>query len=137
MDQVSDLSSMAWAYPILSTENFTRFYILSQGLDVALPANCALLTQNMAVLRLQMPPDDLVKQTTLNIPRVIGALDLEVPRIDRRPSLHARPFDDVYFLEVGVTAEQKSCGQLWKKQLQQAVDKVRGMGVEVSVLGCW
>lgn len=90
----------------------------------------------MALLQLQVPSGDPVKQM-LNIPRVISTLDLIVSRIDRRPSLHAKPFDNVYFLEVGAIPAQNGPERSWTEQLQQAVDKVRGMGVEVSVLGCW
>ncbi|KAI9572877.1 Prephenate dehydratase-domain-containing protein [Boletus coccyginus] len=118
------------------TENFTRFYVLSQGLDVALPEGYPLSTESMALLRVQVPPGDSVK-SALNISRVINTLDIIVKRIDRRPSLHGRPFDYVYFLEVGNTPGQNGPNLSWTKQLQEAVDRVKGMGVEVSVLGRW
>lgn len=89
----------------------------------------------MALLRLQAPPGD--RKPALNIPRVISTLDIIVNRIDRRPSVHGRPFDDVYFLEVGAVSGKASPQLPWKKQLQQTVDRVECMGVEVSVLGCW
>lgn len=136
MEQASGLSSVSCAQPILSTENFTRFHILSQGLDLALPKGCPPSTESMALLRLQAPPGDPVKPT-LNIPRVISTLGIIVNRIDRRPSVHGRPFDNVYFLEVGTVPGQTSPELSWTKQLQQAVDRVKSMGVEVSVLGYW
>jgi prephenate dehydratase len=117
------------------TENYTRFYILSHGLDVALPKGCLPSTKSMALLRLQTPPGD--PKSALNIPRVISTLDIIVNRIDRRPSVRGRPFDDVYFLEVGAVPGQTSPELPWTKQLQQAVDRVKCLGVEVSVLGCW
>jgi hypothetical protein len=89
----------------------------------------------MALLRLQTPPGD--PKSALNIPRVISTLDIIVNRIDRRPSVRGRPFDDVYFLEVGAVPGQTSPELPWTKQLQQAVDRVKCLGVEVSVLGCW
>ncbi|KAF8560445.1 PDT-domain-containing protein [Imleria badia] len=119
------------------TENFTRFYILSQGLDVALPEGYPLSTESMALLRLQAPRDDLTVKPTLNIPGVIGTLELMVNRIDRRPSIRGIPFNDVYFLEVGAITGQNSPEPSWIKQLQQAVDRVKCLGVDVSVLGCW
>ena len=117
----------------MPTENFTRFYILAQGLEVALPEKCSLETQGMGLLRLQAPPGSLM----LNIPGVLNTLDLTVLRIDRRPSLYAIPFHDAYFIEVSANSKQNDCGQLWKTVLQQAVDNVRAMGTEVSVLGLW
>jgi len=88
------------------------------------------------LLRVQVPPNDPVKPA-LDISRVISTLDIIVKRIDRRPSLHGGPFDDVYFLEVGTIPGQNSPNLSWTKQLQEAVDRVKGMGVEMSVLGCW
>jgi len=119
------------------TENFTRFYILSQGQDIALPEGCPLLTESMALLRLQAPPGDS-GQPNLDVPRIIGTLDtVVVKRIDRRPSVHGKPFDSVYFLEIGAIPGRNSPDLSWITQLQQAVDRVKCMGVEVSVLGCW
>lgn len=129
------LSSMSWAQPILFTENFTRFYILSQGRDIALPEGHPPSTENMALLRLQ-PPGDSMKPV-LNITRIINTLDMLVKRIDRRPTDHGRPFEDVYFLEVCAIPGQSSPELPWIKQLQQAVDKIKHMDVEISVLGCW
>ncbi|KAF8140167.1 Prephenate dehydratase-domain-containing protein [Boletus edulis] len=117
------------------TENFTRFYILSQGLDVGLPEGYPQSIECMALLRLQAPGDPV--KPTLNIPRAISTLDLIVERIDRRPSVHGRPFDDIYFLEVGAIPGQNSPELSWRKQLQQAVDRVKRMGAEVSALGYW
>ncbi|KAH0838383.1 Prephenate dehydratase-domain-containing protein [Lanmaoa asiatica] len=118
------------------TENFTRFYILSRGMDVALPEGCPLSSKSMALLRLQAPPGDPAKPM-LNIPRVISTLDMIVLRVDRRPSVHGRPFDDVYFLEVSAIPGENNPGRSWIEQLQQTADRVKGMGVEVSILGRW
>ncbi|KAG9314446.1 hypothetical protein JVU11DRAFT_5243 [Chiua virens] len=90
----------------------------------------------MALLRLQLLPCESMKQS-LHIPRTIGSLDIDVLRIDRRPSLCTKPFDDVYFLEVGAIPVHNNPERPWKMQLQQAVDKVKSMGVEVSILGWW
>lgn len=90
----------------------------------------------MALLRFQAPPGSPVKPI-LNIPSTISALDILILRIDRRPSLHSRPFDNVYFLEVGAIPGQNNPEQSWMEQLEQAVEKVKHMGVEVLVLGCW
>lgn len=136
MEQVSGLFYMLWTQPILSTENFTRFYILSHGLDIALPEGYPLSTENMALLRFQAPPGDPVKPM-LNISRIISMLDIIILRIDRRPLVHGKPFDNVYFFEVGAILGKNSPKQLWMKQLEQAVDKIKCMGVEVSILGCW
>lgn len=136
MEQVSGLFYMLWVQPILPTENFTRFYILSHGLDIALPERSPLSSDCMALLRFQAPPGDPVKPM-LNISRVISMLDIIILRIDRRPSVHSRPFDSVYFLEVGAMLGQNSPEQLWAEQVVQVVDKVKCMGVEVEVLGCW
>ena len=90
----------------------------------------------MALLRLRAPLGGPVKPA-LNIPRVIGTLEIIVERIDRRPSIRGRLFDDVYFLEVGAIQGQNRPEPSWIKQLQDAVDRVKCMGVEVSVLGHW
>lgn len=137
MEQVSSLSHVSWVQPILSTENFTRFYILSHGLDTSLPERCHLSAENMALLRFQASPGDPVKKPMLNTSRIISMLDMVILRIDRRPSVHGKPFDNVYFFEVGTVLGKNSPKQLWIKQLEQAVDKIKCMGVEVSILGCW
>ncbi|KAF8844011.1 PDT-domain-containing protein [Paxillus ammoniavirescens] len=70
----------------------------------------------------------------LDIAKAVNTLDLDLLRIDRRPSLHARPFDDVYFLEIGATSDNSV---EWSDQLQRAVEKVKRSGAEVAVLGVW
>lgn len=113
-------------------ENFTRFYVLSYGPDVPLPADVVLSTQNMALLRIQAPLESSAGR--LDIAKAVNTLDLDLLRIDRRPSLHARPFDDVYFLEIGATSDNS---MEWSDQLQRAVEKVKRSGAEVAVLGVW
>ncbi|KAF9229393.1 PDT-domain-containing protein [Gyrodon lividus] len=117
-------------------ENFTRFYVLSHGLDVALPAAVVLPTQNMALLRLQAPFESEAA-SRLDIAKAVTTLDLDLVRIDRRPSLHARLFDDVYFLEISATPDNGMEFPSWSDQLQRAVERMKHSGAEVAVLGVW
>ncbi|KAF9240869.1 Prephenate dehydratase-domain-containing protein [Melanogaster broomeanus] len=117
-------------------QNCTRFYILSYGLDVALPAGCLLPTENTALLRIQAPSESSTT-SKLDIAKAISALDLVVLRIDRRPSLHATLFEDVYFLEIGAAPDIDVERPSWPDQLQQAVERVKHLGVEVAMLGLW
>ena len=74
------------------------------------------------------------------IVQVIVALALFVTRIDRRPSLKAEDFRDVYFLEVQddsteQTAEHKQ--DSWVAKLDRAVERVKVLGGIVDLLGFW
>ncbi|KIJ68343.1 hypothetical protein HYDPIDRAFT_82790 [Hydnomerulius pinastri MD-312] len=116
--------------------NFTRFYILSYEQDVNLPVGHITPLQEQALLRVQSPSDDSVP--TLDITKIFHALDVNILRIDRRPSLRSMPFDDVYFLEIGVTqGDHDKISSSWPDQLHLALDKIKGTGAEVSVLGLW
>ncbi|KAH7883680.1 Prephenate dehydratase-domain-containing protein [Phlebopus sp. FC_14] len=118
--------------------NFTRFFILSYGLDEAVPPARAPASQHQALLRIYASPDAAISTKRLDVTEVVSTLNLSISRMDRRPSLKASAFDDVYFLEVGSThMDEVTAGSPWADQLQRALNRVKHIGAEGSVIGFW
>jgi len=59
---------------------------------------------------------------------MLSALELEILKIDRRPSLSTEPFQDTYFVEVGASADMDAAA---------VIARVRNAGAEATLLGRW
>jgi hypothetical protein len=62
---------------------------------------------------------------------------MAVSRIDRRPQLEGEiPFRDVYFAEVE-RAPSVGDPATWRREIEQAMKRVRASGGQVELLGVW
>lgn len=75
------------------------------------------------------------KSKNVDIRRVINSLGLDILRIDRRPALYTRTFEDVYFLEV--SNDEQDATLPWLEKLLQGIGRLEHLGVEASLLGHW
>ncbi|KAJ8521445.1 hypothetical protein ONZ45_g1856 [Pleurotus djamor] len=112
-------------------DNFTRFYVIGKDLE-PIPAEPT-PTSRKALIRLgNILPNKNDSLTMLN------ALALKVSRIDRRPELQARPFQDNYFLEVQEEQQQSEIKQEdWEITLRKAIHRVSEVGGSPCLLGYW
>ncbi|CAE6414417.1 unnamed protein product [Rhizoctonia solani] len=130
--------------------NFTRFIILSK---IPLPAQIRLPTLQRALLRCILPPVNKsnVSNPTVTLSSIIRSIpsDIQVLRVDRRPSLCKTPFHDCAFLEV-VCQPPLSAGdhgpdtisQLWRDKVATGAKDVNSQvhGGDLPccrILGAW
>ena len=116
------------------SDNYTRFYILSKTIpDVDDPQRF----KGIALIRLSSQPAS--DQAIPAISEMILALKLRVRRMDRRPSVHAVPFHDVYLVELqqeqGCESDQSI--DSWMSDVRTALQRVTEIGGEASFLGLW
>lgn len=122
---------------ICLADNFTKFWILSSG-TASLPGSLSSATPRNALLRLSLNETAYSRLLDLNV--LLTRLELHVSQIDRRPSTEAKPFHDVYFLEVAKhcrnhaeVVEEMS----WQKELEEALERSREIGWDGCILGTW
>ncbi|KAJ7273492.1 Prephenate dehydratase-domain-containing protein [Mycena haematopus] len=110
--------------------NFTRFYILTQ--DIELPLPCPAPRQTRCLVRLI--PRRNVASRAPSITQILAALNLAVSRLDRRPQLESLvPFCDVYFAEL----EKGDSNAPWHSDVERAIERVQVLGGEAELLGIW
>ena len=76
----------------------------------------------------------------LDLALLSTALGLRISQIDRRPSLRAKPFHDVYFLQVERACDELSDTiqvKLWRKVLEEALERVHEVSWEGCIIGTW
>jgi len=112
--------------------NTTRFYIISHGEDVLVPWTTPPPSQKRALIRVLPASSPGAWDTS----RAIKAVDMPISRIDRRPSLCSKTFRDVYFLEVYADGGHEN-DVPWFDCVNQAVERLRQVGLESTVLGIW
>lgn len=142
--------------------NFTRFYILANDPTLPiplLPSSIESDRRRQALIRVTIDPQHSPSQTNgvSRSPNVLECLATLPPtltpaRVDRRPSLQAVPFQDVYFIELcerieglaeednGIGASQggsKRSDECWAKEVQSSVDRMNSLGAPARVLGIW
>lgn len=142
--------------------NYTRFYIISYGLDTRLPVVDVRPQLRRALVRVSLPPMEtshLQATAEASAPAkpahsrtvhlVMGTLlttfGVPVIRIDRRPSINPCPFEDTYFLELedaGTPVEPSAIGPTpadgaWLKRVRMGVDRVIAAGGQADIIGVW
>ncbi|KAJ7285622.1 Prephenate dehydratase-domain-containing protein [Mycena rebaudengoi] len=98
--------------------NFTRFYVLAASEDVKLPF--ASTSQTRCLLRLYSP------NPPASITQLLATLAMAVSRIDRRPQL-----------EEVERAPSVGDPATWRREIEQAMERVRASGGQVELLGVW
>ncbi|EUC66656.1 prephenate dehydratase [Rhizoctonia solani AG-3 Rhs1AP] len=129
--------------------NFTRFIILSK---VPLPTQLRLPTLQRAFLRCILPSSGKPSASNpiVTLSSIIRSIpnDLQVLRVDRRPSLCKTPFHDCAFLEVicqpPLIPDDNSLdiSQLWRDKVAAGVEAINGEihGGDLPcchILGAW
>ncbi|KAF7359540.1 Prephenate dehydratase domain-containing protein [Mycena sanguinolenta] len=113
--------------------NFTRFHVLTATQDVELPPPAyPAPSQTHGLVRLTARRDVTPRAPPIN--QILAALDLTVSRLDRRPQLDSPfPFCDVYFAEL----EKGDSSASWHSAVEDAMKRVKALGVEAELLGLW
>jgi prephenate dehydratase len=127
---------------ILLIVNFTRFYVIANSRTAELPLFSTEATVSRGLFRIYCPTSSAKKP---QITRVLDALQLQVTRIDRRPRIGAKSFDDIYFVEVEddeiEDSSMKSDGNgtltSWTNRLDLAKARIHDADGEVTILGSW
>lgn len=120
------------------SNNFTRFYVVVRDREVQLPIAALRRTEGRALIRLRAPGTQSLKDMI----RCLTTSDLNIVRIDRRPS-GVLPFRDVYFVELASTPEsieflgQSQAIRLWSAAVSSAIHPIRSMEGEVDLIGLW
>lgn len=119
-------------------DNFTRFYVVVRDREVQLPIAALRRTEGRALIRLRASGTQSLKDMI----RCLTTSDLNIVRIDRRPS-GVLPFRDVYFVELASTPEsieflgQSQAIRLWSAAVSSAIHPIRSMEGEVDLIGLW
>lgn len=119
--------------------NFTRFYVVSNSLNAELPSPPTEVRASRGLLRIH-PKSATPGSPSPTITSLLNALQLRVNSVDRRPSLGAKPFDNVYFVEVEDDRDQNQAQKVyvpWSEKLKDAEAGVIKAGGEVTTLGSW
>jgi prephenate dehydratase len=131
-----------------SLVNFTRFYIIATNYDYDVPPAFPRLSQKHALVRLSSqitaPPSTKEGCHVVGVTHLLTALNIRATRIDRRPSAHATPFHDVYFVELQEEDEKPDAESAivlpsneWTEKVEQAMARVSQRGGEAQLLGVW
>lgn len=150
---ISDLSFLV---------NFTRFYVVANDPTSHIPLLTSSISSNrrrQALIRVTIKPLPASSQSkgaslTPNIFECLASLPptLTPARVDRRPSLQAVPFQDVYFIELYERPEgsvevdhdvresedgsERGVGR-WAEDVQSGADRMNSLGAPARVLGTW
>jgi len=119
--------------------NFTRFFVLSRGAEIALPVCSVPSNDRYALLRITDSPQSAandVKHPT-SIAPWLHSIDLPILRMDRRPALSSEPFHDVYFIEVSKRRVEALDAPWWDELRYHVLKKVSDNGGQGQVLGVW
>lgn len=149
------------------TVNYTRFYILSHGLDTRLPVVDKRPQLRRALVRLSLPPIETSHEPStsdanielepsappkpshsrtvhLVMSTLLTTFGVPVIRLDRRPSINPSPFEDTYFLELedfGTPVEPSADGSAadgaWLTRVRMGVERVIAVGGQADVIGVW
>jgi len=126
--------------------NFTRFYVLGKSLDAEIPSSPVdEVRPSRGLFRIHCSHSTRDGDKPPTITRLLDVLNLRVTRVDRRPLLGAKSFEDVYFVEVedeGVAEYSPGCNGNgftlpWGRRLEVAKGSVVEAGGEVVLLGSW
>lgn len=115
--------------------NYTRFYVIAYSKDIP---DALESSEKRALICLSEPlqPSCVLHKQSWNLLNFLTTMRLYITRLDRRPSLDAMPFRDLYFIEVQSNVE----GQLnvdWKEEVEAAVLRLAASECEVNVRGIW
>lgn len=144
--------------------NYTRFYIISYGLDTRLPTIDARPQLRRALVRVSLPATETAhlqataeaessapakpshnRTVHLVMSTLLTTFGVPVIRIDRRPSINPCPFEDTYFLELedlGTPVEASASGPTpadgaWLKRVRMGVERVIAAGGQADIIGVW
>lgn len=82
----------------------------------------------------------------LALSTLLTTFGMPAARIDRRPSLSSKPFDDVYFVELEhkkrahspVANFEYSIEEVrWLERVRTGIQRVKDVGGEATLLGVW
>ncbi|KAF9005077.1 Prephenate dehydratase-domain-containing protein [Cyathus striatus] len=116
--------------------NFTRFYILAQDENTHLPDFLEGQPERKALLQLQLLISPTTHKSLLDL---LNLLELNIGRIDRRPSMVATPFQDIYFVELHGDRPDSIPAHCpdWKLRVQQSLERLKRAGGNANLLGIW
>jgi hypothetical protein len=116
--------------------NFTRFYIVTKDREASFPSWLSTEPHHALVqISTKIPPSPPTENGA-DISQLVSALKLNVTRLDRRPSIVAVPFHDIYLVELKDTDRHKSdIG--WIEEVDKAVESVGRAGGEARLVGIW
>lgn len=86
------------------------------------------------------------RQSELIMSTLLTIFGMPAARIDRRPSLSSKPFDDVYFVEFEHKKRAHSPGRpfkytlegiTWLSRIQAGIEHIRNVKGEATLLGVW
>lgn len=103
--------------------------MLAHSPDLQLPKLSSVVRPPRGLLRISSTPGDQI----CTITDCLAALQLRITRLDRRPSLGTKPFDNLYFVEVEGDVDEEG----WGAQLEDAKIRVTAAGGDVMLLGSW
>ncbi|KAG6888028.1 hypothetical protein C0995_010993 [Termitomyces sp. Mi166 len=113
--------------------NFTRFYLIARDKDAVIPETIHEKDSNRGLVRVSLePPKSSPSQT---ISQILGALNMDVLRIDRRPSLQGN-FSNTYFIEIQANATHQG-RETWLLAASQAVEHIKQAGGDAQLIGLW
>ncbi|KAG5734194.1 P-protein [Termitomyces sp. T112] len=112
--------------------NFTRFYLIARDQDVTIPEAAYEKDSNRGLVRVSLEASRSPSQT---ISKILAILDMEVLRIDRRPSLQSN-FSNIYFVEIQANPVQQG-REIWLFNASQAVQRIEGAGGDAQLIGLW
>ena len=154
---------IAYDRALTVTVNYTRFYVLANTIEARPPVLHGVPQLRRALIRLSLPPTQPTDQPdagddTPTLPKpahnrpvhlIMGTLlttfGVPVIRIDRRPSITARPLDNTYFIELedfGTPVEPSATGntpadEAWLTRVRTGVARVAAVGGHADIIGVW
>ena len=124
---------------IFTAGNFTRFYALAYSLQTSLPQFLTIAYEMKALLRITP-----CLKSSLDCPvDVIASLmdqNINIGRIDRRPSMDNVPFSSVYFMEIhssDLHDRSSQRFQVWSRQVESIASQIGSTSRQIFVAGIW
>ena len=123
--------------------NYTRFFVLARNRDTEAPSSSvpAPNSRRKALFRILNSAASSTSGPYTGITDVLRGLpeDLEIARIDRRPTIGEAPFRDVYLIEVqGQSSSDAVAGDAsWEESIENFSKRVRGLGLSIDLVGSW
>lgn len=128
-------------FQVAGPENFTRFYVVVRAEQVERPQWLAESQPCRALIRITTRPRLAIttspKVEAAGISNLLSALQMNVIRIDRRPSLEPTPFHDVYFVEIIREDGTSDGGCTWRRETKMALKRIEEAGGNARLIGFW
>ncbi|RDB29511.1 P-protein [Hypsizygus marmoreus] len=124
------------------TANFTRFYIICKDQETTITPQVPRTPRSQALVRIspQLPSSTAssVVISPPSISRLLSALQINIIRIDRRPSLGGIPFHDTYLVELQEEPSvERDTESSWLAEVVKAVQRVEEAGGIAHLIGFW